>query len=92
MWELCFDEYTGTYFVGNSVTIKANLLSLKNNIIKSRRSFLKINEYCRALGIPEEDPFDTAIIFLGIYDIPFLFDDYYSMCLGTPAHAFSIAG
>lgn len=71
MYRLFWDDYTGQFFIGNETQIETNLMILRNQVVK-RRGFT-VNDYCRALGIPEEDPFDTARFSSSSYDIPFLF-------------------
>lgn len=54
MYNLWYDEVTGQYFVADGVELKAKLKTLE------KKYCFSLNEYCKAIGIPEEDPFDTC--------------------------------
>ena len=96
MWRLFYDEYTGQSFVAEDISLEANLNSLRHLIYKRGQfgeAYFKVSEYCKALGIPNEDPFDYAKMVVTSYDIPFLFQFDLSMDLkGYRVMKVSIAG
>lgn len=89
MYRLFFDELTGTFFVGNDVTIEKNLTQLTNKLF-CPDGYFTCNEYCTALGIDKEDPFNSYRFERGAFDLPYVFDEYLAVRNGAPAMCIGI--
>ena len=88
MYRLYYEEISGTFFVGDDVTIDRNLTVLTNKLTKPNGSF-SFDDYCKALDIGNDDPFGDHKFKKGFYDFPHVFDQYLGersgimvMCVG----------